>query len=169
VKAFFERAEGVVSRLPTPSRRRAFRVGYVVLQAWWFVRRPNTEGVKVVLRRDEDVLLVRHAYGRRAEWDLPGGFMGTDEAPEEAALREVWEELGVRAQSAVALGKLLQRCGGKRDTVHAFATDVDGASLVLDEAEIAEARWFGYGALPDETSPYTRRMVARAYWELFRE
>jgi ADP-ribose pyrophosphatase YjhB (NUDIX family) len=169
VTTFFERAEGVVSRLPTPARRRAFRVGYVVLQAWWFVRRPNTEGVKVVLRRGEDVLLVRHAYGRRSEWDLPGGFMGTDESPEEAALREVEEELGVRAQSAVALGKLLQRCGGKRDTVHAFATDVDGAPLVLDEAEIAEARWFGHEALPDETSPYTRRMVARAYWELFRE
>jgi ADP-ribose pyrophosphatase YjhB (NUDIX family) len=169
VTTFFERAETAVSRLPTPARRRAIRVGYVALKAWWFVRRPNTEGVKVVLRRGEDVLLVRHAYGRRAEWDLPGGFMGTDEPPEEAVLRELEEELGVRAQSAVALGKLLQRCGGKRDTIHAFATDVDGGPLVLDEAEIAEARWFGHEALPDETTPLTRRLVARAYWELFRE
>lgn len=169
VVTFFERAESAVSRLPTPARRRAIRAGYVLLRGWWFVRRPNTEGVKVVLRRGEDVLLVRHTYGRRAEWDLPGGFMGTAEPPAEAALRELEEELGVRAQSPVALGKLLQRSNGKRDTIHAFTTDVDGEPLVLDEAEIAEARWFGHQALPEETSPYTRRMVARAYWELFRE
>ncbi|MDX6659091.1 MAG: hypothetical protein QOH62_3884, partial [Solirubrobacteraceae bacterium] len=56
-----------------------------------------------------------------------------------------------------------------RDTIHALTTDVDGEPLVLDEAEIAEARWFGHQALPEETNPYTRRMVARAYWELFRE
>jgi 8-oxo-dGTP diphosphatase len=165
----FERAESAVSRLPTPARRRAFRLGYVLLRGWWFVRRPHTQGVKVVVRRGEQVLLVRHAYGRRSEWDLPGGFINSDEPPSAAVLRELEEELGVRAGRTVALGTLLQRVNGKRDTVHAFATDVDGAPLVLDEAEIAEARWFAHDGLPQEVSPYTRRMVARAYWELFRE
>ena len=71
----FERAEAAVSRLPAPARRRAFRVGYVLLRGWWLVRRPRTEGVKIVVRREDDVLLVRHTYGRRGEWDLPGGFL----------------------------------------------------------------------------------------------
>jgi NADH pyrophosphatase NudC (nudix superfamily) len=62
----------------------------------------------------------------------------------------------------------VQRSGGKRDTVHAYAADVDGTAPVLDEAEIAEARWFAYRDLPQETTPYTRRMVARAFWEVFR-
>jgi ADP-ribose pyrophosphatase YjhB (NUDIX family) len=166
--SLLERAENLASRLPIPARRRAFRVGYVALRGWWHVRRPRTAGVKVVLRRGDDVLLVRHTYGRRSEWDLPGGFINDDEVPQDAVLRELEEELGVHAQRPVALGAIVQRSSGRHDTVHGFAADVDGAPLELDEGEIAQARWFAHDALPEQTTPYTRRMVARAYWDLFR-
>jgi 8-oxo-dGTP diphosphatase len=163
-----ERAETAASRLPIPARRRVFRVGYLALQGWWHVRRPHTSGVKVVVRREHEVLLVRHTYGRRREWDLPGGFINEGEAPQDAALRELEEEVGLRGQRPVALGAIVLRSSGRRDTVHGFAADADGAPLALDEGEIAEARWFAHDALPAETAPYTRRMVARAYWDLFR-
>jgi ADP-ribose pyrophosphatase YjhB (NUDIX family) len=165
----FERAESTAAKLPVGARRRVFRIGYVFLQVWWFVRRPHTYGVKVVIRRGDDVLLVRHTYGRRAEWDLPGGFINGDEPPADAALREIEEELGVRADHAIMLGTLQQRYGGKKDTVHAFAADADGGPLVVDEGEIGEARWFARDALPPEISSYIRRVVARAYWEQFSE
>jgi ADP-ribose pyrophosphatase YjhB (NUDIX family) len=165
--SLLERAETVVSRLPVPARRRAFRVGYLALQCWWLVRRPRTSGVKVVVRRGDDVLLVRHTYGRRAEWDLPGGFINDGESPQDAALREVGEEVGLHAERPVALGAILQRSSGRRDMVHAFAADVDGAPLELDHGEIAQARWFPHDALPEQVTPYTRGMVARAYWDLF--
>jgi ADP-ribose pyrophosphatase YjhB (NUDIX family) len=163
-----EHAETVASRLPIPARRRVFRFGYLALQGWWRLRRPHTSGVKVVVRRGDDVLLVRHTYGRRAEWDLPGGFINDGETPQDAVLRELQEEVGLEAQRPVALGAIVQRSSGRRDTVHGFAADVDGAPITLDDAEIAQARWFARDALPDETTPYTRRMVARAYWDLFR-
>jgi ADP-ribose pyrophosphatase YjhB (NUDIX family) len=163
-----EQAETVVARLPIPARRRVFRIGYLALQGWWHLRRPHTSGVKVVIRRGQDVLLVRHTYGRRSEWDLPGGFINEGEDPQDAALRELQEEVGLRAQRPVALGAILQRSSGRRDTVHGFAADADGAPVALDEGEIAQARWFAHDALPEETTPYTRRMVARAYWDLFR-
>ncbi len=166
-----QHAEAAAARLPIPARRRVFRVGYFALQGWWHVRRPHTAGVKVVLRRGDDVLLVRHTYGRRAEWDLPGGFINDGEVPQDAVLRELEEEVGIRAQRPVALGAILLRSSGRRDTVHCFAADADGdgASIDVDEGEIAQARWFARDALPAETTPYTRRMVARAYWDLFRE
>ena len=165
-----EHAESAAARLPTPARRRVLRIGYFALQCWWMVRRPHTAGVKVVLRRGDDVLLVRHTYGRRSEWDLPGGFLNDGEAPQEAVLRELSEEVGLRAQRPVALGALLVRSSGRRDTVHCFAADADGdgPALTVDEGEIAQARWFAHDALPPQTSTYTRRMVARAYWEMFR-
>ena len=163
-----ERAEALVTRLPIPARRRAFRAGYLALQGWWLLRRPRTSGVKVVVRRGDEVLLVRHTYGRRAEWDLPGGFINAGETPQDAALREVAEEVGLRAERPVALGAILLRSSGRRDMVHAFAADVDGAPLELDEGEIAQARWFAHDALPAEVTRYTRGMVARAYWDLFR-
>jgi ADP-ribose pyrophosphatase YjhB (NUDIX family) len=165
-----ERAEAVAARLPIPARRRVFRIGYFALQGWWLVRRPHTAGVKVVLRRGDEVLLVRHTYGRRAEWDLPGGFINGGEDPQDAVLRELEEEVGLRAQRPVALGAILLRSSGRRDTVHCFAADADGdaPALAVDAGEIAQARWFPHEALPFETTPYTRRMVARAYWDLFR-
>jgi len=166
--SLLERAEAAVTRLPIPARRRVFRVGYLALQGWWHVRRPRTAGVKVVVRRGDDVLLVRHTYGRRAEWDLPGGFINEGETPQDAALREVAEEVGLRAQRPIALGAVLQRSSGRRDMVHAFASDADGAPLELDEGEIAQARWFPHDALPQDVTPYTRGLVSRAYWELFR-
>lgn len=166
--SLLEHVETLVARLPVPARRRVFRVGYFALRGWWHVRRPHTSGVKIVVRRGDEVLLVRHTYGRRSEWDLPGGFINDGEAPQDAALRELEEELGVHAQRPVALGTILQRSSGRRDTVHGFAAEVDGAPLALDDGEIAQARWFAHDALPEETTPYTRRMVARAYWDLFR-
>jgi ADP-ribose pyrophosphatase YjhB (NUDIX family) len=165
-----EHAEAAAARLPVPARRRVFRIGYFALQCWWMIRRPDTAGVKVVLRRDDDVLLVRHTYGRRSEWDLPGGFLNEGEDPQDAVLREIGEELGVQAQRPIALGTIQIRQAGRRDTRHTFAADADpGADgLDVDEGEIAQARWFAHDALPPETSVYTRRMVARAYWEMFR-
>jgi ADP-ribose pyrophosphatase YjhB (NUDIX family) len=164
-----EHAETVAARLPIPARRRVFRVGYFALQGWWMLRRPHTSGVKVVVRRGDDVLMVRHTYGRRAEWDLPGGFINEGETPQDAVLRELEEEVGLQARRPVALGAILLRSSGRRDTVHCFAADTDGAdpALAVDAGEIAQAHWFAHDALPTETSPYTRRMVARAYWEMF--
>jgi ADP-ribose pyrophosphatase YjhB (NUDIX family) len=165
-----ERAESAAARLPVPVRRRVFRAGYFALRCWWMVRRPHTAGVKVVLRRGDDVLLVRHTYGRRADWDLPGGFINDGEDPQDAVLRELAEEVGLIAQRPIALGTILLRSSGRRDTVHCFAADLYGepAGLEIDEGEIAQARWFAHDALPSETATYTRRMVARAYWEMFR-
>lgn len=44
-------------------------------------------------------LLCRRAIEpRRGYWTLPAGFMENDESAEQAALRETWEESGVRAR-----------------------------------------------------------------------
>jgi ADP-ribose pyrophosphatase YjhB (NUDIX family) len=164
-----EYAEALAARLPVAARRPLFRAGYRALQCWWMIRRPRTSGVKVVARRGEDVLLVRHTYGPgRLEWDLPGGFINDGEDPQDAVLRELAEEVGLRVQRPVVLGVVVQRSSGRQDTVHGFAADVDEDALAIDEGEISQARWFARDALPEDTAPYTRRMVARAYWEMFR-
>ncbi|MEV0667565.1 NUDIX hydrolase [Actinomadura luteofluorescens] len=54
------------------------------------------------------VIVIRRAYqGRNAgQWGLPGGRMEDGEAPEQAALRELHEELGLTAGPADVLGRL---------------------------------------------------------------
>ena len=49
--------------------RAAYRVAHRVLEVYWWVVRPTKRGVVCVLTRGEEVLLVRHTYGRRWEWD----------------------------------------------------------------------------------------------------
>ena len=167
-----EHAEAAAGRLPIPARRRVFRVGYFALQCGGMIRRPHTAGVKVVLRRGDDVLLVRHTYGRRSEWDLPGGFLNEDEDPQDAALREIGEELGLRAQRPVALGRdpcCAARAGATRGTASPptrTRTPRPGRRRGRDRAGALVRRTM---RCRRATSDYTRRMVARAYWEMFRE
>lgn len=59
---------------------------------------PSINAVAVILKREGEVLLLK----RRADaklfpsmWDLPGGFIDTEEFPLQAAIRSVAEEVGV--------------------------------------------------------------------------
>jgi len=143
--------------------RVAYRVGYRILRGWWRVAQPRKRGVKCLLRRRGEVLLVRHTYGtRRSEWDLPGGGVKRGEEPREAARREAREELGVEIDQWLLLGDLFARIDRKRDRLWCFTSDVNGLDLDLDKAEIAEARWFNEGRLPEPIARYVPRILAMA-------
>ena len=60
----------------------------------------------VVLANRRGDLFVCHATGT-ARWDLPKGLTDAGEAPREAAVREAWEEAGLRlpAEALVDLGE----------------------------------------------------------------
>jgi 8-oxo-dGTP pyrophosphatase MutT (NUDIX family) len=149
--------------IPTPLLRLAYRVGIHVLRVYWFVARPQTRGVKCVVRHGGRVLLVRHTYGDRA-WDLPGGTAQRGEAPAATAARELHEELGVRPVAVHLLHTVQWRPSGKRDQVSLFAVDLDDDALLLDAAEIAVARWFDPDALPAGTTRLARAVIARSRW-----
>lgn len=58
---------------------------------------------------DPAVLLTRRAAGLRAhagQWALPGGRIDAGETPEEAALRELAEEVGLHPGTGAVLGRL---------------------------------------------------------------
>jgi ADP-ribose pyrophosphatase YjhB (NUDIX family) len=146
--------------------RLAYRAGYRVLRPWWFVTRPRTEGLKVVVRSGEHVLLVRHTYARRGQWDLPGGFVRPGEDLRVALARELAEELGLAAAGATPIADVPVRFDRKRERLHVFAADVPpGTGVQPSEAEIAAVCWARRTALPPATTTFARRMVARAYWE----
>ena len=53
--------------------------------------------VGVIVIKDSKVLLVKHNYGSaNGKYLNPGGFLKDGELPEEAAVREVFEETGVK-------------------------------------------------------------------------
>ncbi len=88
------------------------------------------------------VLLVRHNYGLR-RWSVPGGVVEPGESPEDAAVREAWEEIGVQVQLTGLHGQYHVHGLGRPDLdVYIFSARVrSGEIRIADPAEIAELRW----------------------------
>src|SRR5947209_597734 len=124
----------LATRLPVGIRRWGYRLAYLVLRVCWFVRRPQTSGVKCVLTSRENVLLVRHTYGR-PEWEIPGGKIKPREQPMAAAAREMQEELGLAIDDWRSLGRVTGRAYYRNDTLHCFQAELDGRELTLDRGE----------------------------------
>lgn len=136
-----------------------YRLAFRVLRAYWFVFRPTKRGVKCVLTRGNEVLLVRHTYGDRQLWELPGGAIKRGEAPLDAARRETREELGLTISDWRELGHFTAREEHRHDTLYCFGAEANGAVPVPDRVEIAEARWFPAGAPPAPIGRFARYML----------
>jgi 8-oxo-dGTP pyrophosphatase MutT (NUDIX family) len=150
----------VFAQLPVGVRRRAYRLAYAVLSAYWYVRQPRTHGVKCVLTDGENVLLVRHTYGPD-EWELPGGAMKSAEDPVNAARREMEEELGVAIDNWTSLGEVAGRAQHRRDTLHCFHAELHNPSFTLDLGELYTAQWFPRAALPTGLGQYVHPILTR--------
>lgn len=147
-------------RLRNTLLRTAYRAGYPLAHLYWRIARPQKRGVKCVVVRGPEVLLVRHTYGPGGRWELPGGGVKRREEPADAARREAREELGIDSDDWLYLGDLFERIDGKRDRLWCYTTELGDRSIVTDEAEIAEVRWFARDGLPADAHRYVARILA---------
>lgn len=134
------------------------------LLAYYMVFRPITHGVKVLIEdaRTGEILLVRHCYGDRQVWHIPGGgYRPRRETPEQAARREVREELGLELGALARLGEYRTDRFGNRDTAQIFATAVRDPAIRIGP-EIAEYRWASRTAIGGALRTYgvTRHAIA---------
>jgi 8-oxo-dGTP pyrophosphatase MutT (NUDIX family) len=142
-----------------------YRLGYRGMRVWWAVRRPRLQGAKCAVLRDDQVLLVRHTYGDRDAWDIPGGRVNRDEEPLRAAIRELREETGLHIDALTPLEPLLVPIHGRIDTIHPFVGRLEAsvpAELKLDRSELAEAAWFPLAALPQAITEHAQRILRMA-------
>lgn len=114
-------------------------IGRRLLRGLWGGR-PSRGAMAVVLDGEGRLLLVRAVY-RRA-WSPPGGFLADDEDPVTGALRELWEETGLRGE-----GRLVHVMRRRGHVEHVIVADrVDGEAS-RRSWEVAELVW----ARPGET------------------
>jgi 8-oxo-dGTP pyrophosphatase MutT (NUDIX family) len=140
--------------------RNAYRLGWRALRVYWRIAKPEKRGVKCLLTRGDEILLVRHTYGDGRRWEVPGGGVKRREEPLAAARREAREELGVDVPDWRLMGDLFEQIDGKRDRLWCFTSEIGAERISADEAEIAELRWFRRDAVPAEAHRYVGRILA---------
>ena len=99
------------------------------------------------------LLLLRQPPGRR--WGLPAGLLKRRERPEVGAARELHEEAGIALDPAdlvPAVPNAIVHTKGWVDTVYTARVPASTTELVVDGAEVLEARWFPVDELPPLTS-----------------
>ena len=93
-----------------------------------------------------EVLLIKDGYGR---WTWPKGHIDQGEKSQDAALREVEEEVGlkdIRILGKVGRNNYFFRLKGDLifKTVYFFLVEAEGKEKIkVQKDEIAQARWFG--------------------------
>ena len=92
-------------------------------------------------------------------WNLPGGAMERGEAPWEAVIREVYEEVGVEAE-VVGLSGVYSK-PEQADVVFCFVCRIVSGEL-RESDEAAEVRYFALEELPETTSRNHKERVRDA-------
>ena len=134
----------------------SLRLAYLAYRVYCFIFRPTTLGVRVMLVQSERVLLVRQTYV--PGWFMPGGGVQRNETLEQAARREVREEVGAHMNTLKLMGAYTNFGEHKSDHNILFLC-TDFSLTVQPNDEIAEARFFALDELPKDLMPGHRRRI----------
>jgi 8-oxo-dGTP pyrophosphatase MutT (NUDIX family)/N-acetylglutamate synthase-like GNAT family acetyltransferase len=127
--------------------RTAYRGAYSLAMAYWFVRRPTTEGVFVGVWHGRRVLLLQNSYKRF--FSMPGGGAHSGETHLQTGLRELREEVGLTLSAPIprAVFHVVDTGEYKHDHVYFLELEVDTEPpLTIDRREVVWASFFDVDA-----------------------
>jgi ADP-ribose pyrophosphatase YjhB (NUDIX family) len=117
-----------------------------------------TLGVRLLLLRKGDVLLVKHTY--MSGWYLPGGRPEPSESLAATASREAREEVGVHVEDVELFGLFSHLGPADSDHVAVFVGWSE-EEAVASSLEIEAVGTFSLTALPDDLSEEARAILGR--------
>jgi ADP-ribose pyrophosphatase YjhB (NUDIX family) len=112
----------------------------------------------VILDEDRNILLVKATYQRFHPWGLPGGGLEYGEQPEEAIIREVWEETGLH----ICIERLLLINSWMPDRVGMYYLCKITGGTFYPSDEVSEFSFFSLDNLPD-VKTVDREMLRRLH------
>ena len=115
--------------------------------------------VAVILGDEHGVLLGRRCIDPGSgRWSFPAGYVNRGEVIEEAALREVEEELGISVKLTGLVGVYSER--GNVVILIVYAGQITAGEPRPDLREVSEVRRFALDALPaDLAFPHDRKVL----------
>lgn len=122
----------------------------------------------MIPRKDGAVLLARKARGfGKGKWVGFGGKVERDETVEQANVREIAEETGVRMQSARKMGLVMFTFDVEPELfleVHVFDTDAEFDGVKLNDEYDGDAVWYPFDKIPFEVGEHLFRFTHTAPW-----
>ncbi len=110
--------------------------------------RVSVKGVVIVGGK---VLLLKN---ERDEWELPGGKLEPDEAPEDCCRREILEETGLQVTVKDLIDAWLYRVAPEGNVlILTYGCEFAGGADITISDEHSDGRWFGFDALSRENMP----------------
>ncbi len=150
---------GRLSSLENFVWRMIYRIVFPIARLWWGIRRAPHEGALVATYVGDDILLLRASY--RRSWNLPGGGILPQETAEQAARRELHEEIGLSVPTLKPKFSVKGIWDGRPDHVHYFELRFEHLpALHIDHREIVEARLVS----PEELSRLKLTQATAAYF-----
>ena len=117
--------------------------------------------VVVIIYHGNRILLLRQSYRPRYPWGLVTGWVKHGENPTQAAMREVWEEIGLRVSTLNCF--YLELAGRRHLEIGFWATvDKETTSQPSLDGEILESLWFSLDKLPDGLLPSQIPIILQA-------
>ena len=96
---------------------------YKIFLFYWWIFRPHTYGIKVLLKHGNKILLISNSYDIYSKWNIPGGgYNNKKETKEKACVREIREELGINIQlnKLTHIGEYYSEAEYKKDHVNIY-------------------------------------------------
>lgn len=117
--------------------------------------------VAAIIRRNDTFLIARRAKHKvhAGKWEFPGGKINTDETPEKALERELYEEFGVVTKTGAFIATVQFDYGNFQIELMAYEVEhIDGAYQLTDHDQI---EWIG----KDEIHHYDLSGADVGIWE----
>ena len=127
----------------------------------------------VVRDKDGRYLMVKE---KRADiyglWNIPAGHQDKEESLQQAAIRETYEEVGLKVELITHEPIYIGKTGNKNHIFHAFPARIIGGELNIPKDEIIEVKWLVFsdilklnqlGKIRNHTTMTSIRKVEDAY------
>lgn len=115
----------------------------------------------VIFDNNNRIMLVKLTYQRKHPWGLPGGGLNYGESPEDAVVREVWEETSMK----VGIEKFLFVKAWTPDRIGMYFLCNITDGLFKPSDEVSEIGYFSLDNLPD-VRPLDFKLIKEVYEEV---
>jgi NAD+ diphosphatase len=102
--------------------------------------------VMVLIERDNEILLARSPHFTQGVYSALAGFIAPAESAEEAVVREVTEEVGIKISDIKYFGT--QNWPFPNSFMLAYTARYVSGDICAHDHELEDARWFNLSALP---------------------